>query len=633
MYRRRRRITRRGSRRARRRGKERGRRGVGRRRTGMVGMNRRRVREGRKEVGRSGNVVNVMRGEWMKRREHSREWGRRYDGVTRRIRSVVRGVSRRVHGYSTEYMEGDAHRQRFIGYLSRFTYGMRVLVTGDNRVQLYRGWEGVGVCSYRLINYWYTRRQANKAAMKAMVVNRVGDGRRTRGIVRYMERYGVVGYGERGGRRVRQEEVGVIGRMKGRRRYGGAVGKSAQRGLQMWLPDAMEGPTPVSALIHAATMVTAGVYRRVRISWMRENTERRGSVVIRVGGMTGRYAGTVGVVQNDRKRVIAYSTCSQLGYIRSGCGRGGYEVARAHVGNHAIYKGRLFRGAGGVIHGRGDEQDRRGIGGRGKRRPRTYGRIRIGSRALMGVPYRTGYYSKDVRRERAYGSYRKEGHGVYSRRRRAGRCTAYYSVRRRYRTFQGKAGGKRKRYEGVGEVGRKIGRAMARLGRGAVIGGWGSKERIRGRGSGYWGQSRYTHPDGRRREVVEFRGRKEKRGPRVVARRGGGVSRRRYGSNSIGRGYNRYERKLERRGRYVFRNKKWYMDKRNTEIVGVLREMGHEVTYKGRDRGRYERMVGSGRVELSYRMGESMKNEHRDGRMGYMKWRVKGRRGVIRLAR
>jgi proton-translocating NADH-quinone oxidoreductase chain L len=580
-------------------------------------------------VGRRGNRRQVGRGGWMEAREHELGWGRRYDGLTGVIRVVVRRVSRRVHVYSTAYIGGDGHRQRFRSYLSLFTLGMRRLVTADNRVQLYRGWEGVGVCSYRLINFWYTRRQANKSARKAIVVNRRGDRSLGRGRARYIESNGGRGYGERRGLGPRNENTeesrGGEGRRrrKGRRRFGGAVGKSAQRGLQVWLPDAIEGPTPVSALIHAATMVTAGVYRRVRRSPRREYTEGRGTVVRVRGGRTARYAGTVGVVQNDRKRVIAYSTCSQLGYIMSGCGREGSEVAMGHLANHALYKGRLFRGAGAVIHGMGDEQDMRGRGGRRGGRPRSYGRMRRGSLSLMGMPYRTGFYSKDVRRELAYGSYTRKGQGVYSRRTRAGRCTAYYSRRRRYRTFQGEAGGKRKRYEGVEDAPRKIGVPMVVLGVGAVSGGWGTKERRMGMGSGYWGQSVYTHADGRRRDEAEHRDARTKRRPVRVAVAGGRRARRRLGS----RQRRSYEGKRERKARYVFRNKKWYMDKRNNELVGRVREQGHEVTYKGRDRGRYERRGGSGRGGRRYRRGKQGQERQTGERGGYMNRRVKGVRG------
>lgn len=460
-----------------------------------------------------------------------------------------------------------------------------------------------------------------------MVVNRIGDRARGRGMCRYIETYGGVGYGERRGRGPRDEGVERRRLREGRRRFGGAIGKSAQRGLQVWLPDAMEGPTPVSALIHAATMVTAGVYRRARMSPVLEYTSMaRGGTVVRVfGSMTARYAGTIGVVQSDRKRVIAYSTCSQLGYMVSGCGRGGYEAALGHLANHARYKGRLFRGAGAVIHGRGDEQDRRGIGGRVRVRPWTYGRIRRGSRSLMGRPYRTGFYSKDRRLERAYGSYRRDGHAAYGRRTIAARCTAFYSIRRRQRTFQGEVGGKRRRYSERGEAPRKMGRAIGILGVGAVCGGWATKDMLIGMGTNYWGQGLYTHVDARRRDEAEHRGRIPKRAPVTLAGIVGGVARVLYERQ----GMERYEWKRGMKGRYRYRSKKWYRDKRYAERVGGrVRETGHDRTFKGLDRGRYEIRGGSGIGERRYRRGTETKRMHAGERKAYMSWRVNGRRRI-----
>lgn len=598
-------------------GKALGRKGVGRRLTGVVGRNRLRALAGRTEVGMSGNVVNVPLGAWMVVLEHDLHWGRRYDSLTMVMRVVVRRVSRRVHTYSTEYMGGDAHRQRFLSYLSFFTFGMRRLVTADNRVQLYMGWEGVGVCSYRLINYWYTRRQANKAALKAMVVNRVGDLARGRGMSRYVVEFGGLGFGDLLG------PAGIDGTIdmrmvSSRRRFGGAMGKSAQRGLQVWLPDAMEGPTPVSALIHAATMVTAGVYLLVRMSPMMERAGTVENVVRRVGGRTARYAGTVGVVQNDRKRVIAYSTCSQLGYMMSGCGREAYEVGMGHLVNHARYKGRLFRGAGSVIHGLSDEQDMRGMGSLVKMRPLTYGRMMVGSRALMGVPYRTGFYSKDVRRERAYGSYSMLGSSVHSRRTLAALCTAYYSMRRRHRTFISEAGGARKSYENRGEAPRKMGIPIMVLGVGAVLGGWAGKDRMMGLGTGYWGQSVYTHVDVRSREEGEFRSAGVKLRPLRVGILGGSVA-------MVGYSFMQKERltlKRSRKGVYTFLSKKWYRDKRYMGMVSVVRESGHEMTYKGRDRGRYEALGGNGLSLVLLAAGKE-RTEKTGERKVYTGWRVK----------
>ena len=592
--------------------------------TGRVGRARRRARKRRSEVAEGEQLCRVPRGKWMVTMEHKVAWGLLVDSVTAVMMVVVRTVSRRVHMYSTEYMAGDAHRQRFLSYLSRFTFAMRRLVTADNRVQLYRGWEGVGVCSYRLINFWYTRRQANKSARKAMVVNRRGDRARGRGRCRRREHYGVLAYGERRGRATVSRDEGNGGRRRreARRRFGGAMGKSAQRGLQVWLPDAMEGPTPVSALIHAATMVTAGVYRMARMSPRREYTEGVGTVVMVRGGRTARYAGTVGVVQSDRKRVIAYSTCSQLGYMFSGCGRSAYDAAMGHLGNHARYKGRLFRGAGSVIHGMADEQDRRGRGGTRKTRPWTYGTMRVGSRSLMGMPYRTGFYSKDLRLERAYGSYTGTGHGVYGRRTLAARCTAFYSVRRRQRGFQGEAGGKRKTYQGRGEAPRKMAMAMALLAVGAVRGGWRTKDRRLGMGTSYWGQGRVIHSDSRRRREAEERPRRWKRLPMVRAFTVAAVARRSYQQ----KGRERYEWKRQRKRRYTFRSKKWYMDKRYVEMAAAVVESGQDQTFRGRDRGRYERRGGSGLGERRHRRASQSKGMHSGERKQYMAWLRKGRR-------
>jgi NADH-ubiquinone oxidoreductase chain 5 len=362
---------------------------------------------------------------------------------------VVTRVSTLVHRYSIEYMRADPHQERFMTYLSFFTFCMRILVTADNRVQRFVGWEGVGLCSYLLINFWYTRVQANKAAIKAMRVNRVGDfGLALGRTVRYAE-FGAVDYATIFARAPRAQDTTVTGRdVRGRgsvrvvnrvarRRFVGAVGKSAQLGLHTWLPDAMEGPTPVSALIHAATMVTAGVFLRARCSPRREYAPEAMEVVARFGAMTAFFAGTVGRVQNDRKRVIAYSTCSQLGYMVFACGRSGYAVGVFHLANHAMFKALLFLSAGSVIHAMADEQDVRRMGGRVRLLPRTYAMFRIGSRALMGFPFRTGFYSKDVILEVAYGTYTRVGHRAYALGAAAAFCTAFYSVRLRYLTGTG----------------------------------------------------------------------------------------------------------------------------------------------------------------------------------------------------
>ena len=629
MYRRRRGRPRRGATRGGRGGKRRGRKGTGRRTTSRVRRTRVRSRRGRYEVGRKGNVVKRERGGWMEAGEYEVKWGLRYDSLTVRMCVIVRTVAGMVHRYSREYMGEDPHRTRFMSYLSRFTFGMLRLVTADNRVQMFVGWEGVGVCSYRRINFWYTRIQANKAAIKAMLVNRVGDIGLGAGRRRRYEKYGGREYGRVYGRGGTEGGEGERRRAGLGRRVGG-MGKSAQLGRHTWLPDAMEGPTPVSALIHAATMVTAGVYRRARSSPVLEYAPEVRKRVTRVGGGTARYAGTVGRVQNDRKRVIAYSTCSQLGYMVMACGRSGYEVAVFHLGTHARFKGLLFLSAGAVIHARGDEQDMRRMGGLGKVRPRTYARMRIGSVALMGFPYRAGYYSKDRIMEVAYGSYGLEGHRGYWLGLGGAYCTGRYSRRRRQRTFLGEVGGYRKRYEGVHEAPRKMGRAMRVLSRGGIWGGWRRKDGRVGRGTNYWGQAIYVHPEGRKAVEGENRNGVVKRRPVRVGRRGGGTGRRRYER----KGKERYGRKRERKERYKFRNKKWYFDKVYTERVGVkVRKEGYERTYKGRDRGRIERRGPSGGTKRRYERGKR-RGKRQTGEIGhYTGRRVYGRGGRRRVGR
>jgi NADH-ubiquinone oxidoreductase chain 5 len=624
MYRRRRRRPLRGARSVGRGGKRRGSQGGVRLSTSLVRGTRRRSRRGRYEVGRSGNVVTRKRGVWIESGRYRVEWGLRYDSLTVVMCLVVTLVSTMVHLYSGEYMRGDPHQTRFISYLSRFTFGILVLVTGDNRVQRFVGWEGVGLCSYLLINFWYTRIQANKAAIKAMLVNRVGDVGLARGRRRIYERFGSREYARVFGRAGGVDESDR--KRIGRGRLVGAVGKSAQRGLHTWLPDAMEGPTPVSALIHAATMVTAGVFLMARCSPLREYTPQVRAVVTRLGGMTAFYAGTVGLVQNDRKRVIAYSTCSQLGYMRFACGLSAYDVAVFHLGNHALFKALLFRSAGSVIHGVGDEQDMRRMGGRAGRRPRTYARIRRGSVALIGFPFRTGYYSKDVILEVAYGSYTWTGHVAHLLGTGGAYCTAFYSMRLRYRTFVGEPGGIRKVYEGGHDAPRRMARPRRILGQGSLWWGWRTKDRRIGLGTGYWKQAIYLHPKARSRRDAEFRGSEVKRRPLGVGLLGGrGALRRyeRYGSQ-------RYETKRKGKDRYGFRNKKWYFDKVYTERVGiqVLNE-GYRSTYKERDRGVLERRGPRGLTMERYKRGVGVKAfqsgevYHYTGRMVYGR-RIRG---------
>ena len=356
------------------------------------------------EVGFSGSPCYIKLSPWLDCEMFDACWGFYFDSLTVSMCFTVTLISTLVHLYSTSYMSHDPHQPRFMAYLSLFTFFMLMLITADNFIQLFLGWEGVGLCSYLLINFWFTRLQANKAAIKAMVINRVGDVGLALGVFSIFVvfktcdysvvfslvphvvgiTYNFLGF--------EVDAISAIGLLL----FVGAVGKSAQIGLHTWLPDAMEGPTPVSALIHAATMVTAGVYLIIRCSPLYEYSGIALTVITVFGALTAFIAGTIGLVQNDLKKVIAYSTCSQLGYMVFACGLSNYSVSMFHLINHAYFKALLFLSAGSVIHALNDEQDMRRMGGLLQVLPYTYVMILIGSLALMGFPFLTGFYSKDV---------------------------------------------------------------------------------------------------------------------------------------------------------------------------------------------------------------------------------------------
>ena len=323
------------------------------------------------------------------------DWGFLSDSLTATMCCVVTFVSFLVHLYSTEYMSHDPHVPRFMSYLSLFTFFMLILVTGDNFLQLFVGWEGVGLCSYLLINFWFSRIQANKAAIKAMVLNRIGDFGLALGIfvifsvfksVDYATVFALAPFFIDSTFNFLNLDFLVID-LVCFLLFIGAIGKSAQLGLHTWLPDAMEGPTPVSALIHAATMVTAGVFLLTRSSILFEYSPLLLNFIALIGASTAFFAATIGLMQNDMKRIIAYSTCSQLGYMMFACGLSNYNVGVFHLVNHAFFKALLFLGAGSVIHGISDEQDIRKMGGLKNLLPFTYSMMLIGSFALIGFPF------------------------------------------------------------------------------------------------------------------------------------------------------------------------------------------------------------------------------------------------------
>ena len=362
------------------------------------------------EVGLNGGSTKVLVLDWMQSGSLSIDWTLRIDTLTAVMLVVVTGVSSLVHVYSIGYMSHDPNRARFFAYLSLFTFMMLMLVTADNFLQLFFGWEGVGLASYLLIGFWFKKPSANAAAIKAFVVNRVGDFGLILGMSAIYFSVGSLQFDEvfAAAGALAEGEFDFLGMTLPTLTticlllFMGAMGKSAQFLLHTWLPDAMEGPTPVSALIHAATMVTAGVFLVARCSPLFELSTVALNVVVVVGAITAFFAATVGLVQNDIKRVIAYSTCSQLGYMFVALGIGAYQAAMFHLFTHAFFKALLFLGAGSVIHAMGDEQDMRKMGGLRQLIPATFFMMLIGTIALTGFPLTAGYYSKDAIIEAAF---------------------------------------------------------------------------------------------------------------------------------------------------------------------------------------------------------------------------------------
>jgi NADH-quinone oxidoreductase subunit L len=368
-------------------------------------------------------------------------WALRYDTLSAVMVGMVTLISTLIHIYSVGYMSHDPDRPRFFAYLSLFTFMMLMLVTADNLVQLFFGWEGVGLASYLLIGFWYEKESACAAAMKAFIVNRVGDLFFMLGLALTFWTFGSVEFNAIFGAIDQHKDATFAGF----RAYEvicvllflGACGKSAQLGLHTWLPDAMEGPTPVSALIHAATMVTAGVFLVARMSPVFEWAPFALAVVTVVGASTALFAATIGCVQNDIKRIIAYSTCSQLGYMFFAAGVGAYQGAVFHLFTHAFFKALLFLGAGSVIHAMSNEQDIRKMGGIWRKIPMTYAVMWIGSLALAGVPYFAGYYSKDFVLEAAFAAGTPVGMYAFACGMIAAFLTAFYSWRLIILTFHG----------------------------------------------------------------------------------------------------------------------------------------------------------------------------------------------------
>jgi NADH-ubiquinone oxidoreductase chain 5 len=422
-----------------------------------------------------------------------------FDTLTLTMAFVVIIISLVVHIYSTDYLSNDPHLPRFLMHLSFFTFFMLVLISAGNFVQLFMGWEGVGISSYLLINFWYTRLQANKSALKALFLNRIGDlsllaalslivwsmGSLDFSVIAALTPFLMVPV-------LNLTLIDVICLFL----LGGAIGKSAQLGLHVWLPDAMEGPTPVSALLHAATMVTAGVFLIIRLSFLFEYSPCALILCTLMGALTAFFAATTGLFQNDLKRIIAFSTCSQLGYMFFICGLSNYNVALFHLFNHAFFKALLFLAAGNIIHALRDEQDLRMMGGLSQKLPLTFAFFITASLALMGFPFLSGFYSKDLILEIA-GSHFYCGHrfafflGVV-----AALCTAAYSYRLLFYVFLNQASFARSVHlSGIHEPALVIQFWLITLACGSIVTGYLFAPVFIGIGSTFYSVGIYLNPD------------------------------------------------------------------------------------------------------------------------------------------
>jgi NADH-ubiquinone oxidoreductase chain 5 len=529
---------------------------------------------------------------WIESELFYASWGFLFDTLTAVMLIVVTFVSTMVHLYSIGYMEHDPHLPRFMAYLSLFTFFMLILITGDNFLQMFLGWEGVGLSSYLLINFWFTRIQANKAAIKAMIVNRVGDFGLALGIMAIFGLFQAIDFATVfstasffAGKNflfLSQEldALTIIALLL----FVGAVGKSAQIGLHTWLPDAMEGPTPVSALIHAATMVTAGVFMIIRCSPLFEWAPDALVVITFAGALTAFFAATTGVLQNDLKRVIAYSTCSQLGYMVFACGISNYQVSIFHLANHAFFKALLFLSAGCVIHALADEQDMRKMGGLITVLPFTYTMMLIGSLSLMGFPFLTGFYSKDVILELAFAKFTLEGSFAHWLGSISAFFTSFYSFRLIYLTFLANTNSYKYHFEQAHEAPFIMALPLMILAVGSIFIGYFTKDMFIGLGTNFWGNSLFILPQHATILDSEFLPVWVKWIPTFCSIGGALVA-------FIG--YHWYAKHLSsikqtKFGRkiYIFLNKKWYFDVIYNEwIVKPTMAVGYHITSKALDRG------------------------------------------------
>jgi NADH-ubiquinone oxidoreductase chain 5 len=446
------------------------------------------------EVGLNNIPVTINVARWVDVEALNVIWSFKFDSLTVSMLLPVLIVSSLVHIYSIGYMSHDPHNQRFFSYLSLFTFMMIILVTGNNYLLMFVGWEGVGICSYLLVNFWFTRIAANQSSISALLTNRVGDCFLTIGIFAMLWSFGNIDYNLIFSLVPYYNEniITLIGICL----VIGATAKSSQVGLHIWLPQAMEGPTPVSALIHAATMVTAGVYLLMRSSPLIEYSSTVLIICLWLGAITTIFSSLIGLFQQDIKKVIAYSTMSQLGMMVIGIGLSSYNIALFHLVNHAFYKALLFLGAGAVIHSVADNQDFRKYGGLKQFLPLTYSVMLIASLSLVAIPFMTGFYSKDFILESAYGQYFISGTIVYFIATIGAMFTTLYSAKVLYLTFLSNPNGPLVNYKHAHEGDMFLETPLIILAVFSIVFGFLTKDIFIGLGSGFFlDNSLFIHPN------------------------------------------------------------------------------------------------------------------------------------------
>lgn len=534
-------------------------------------------------------------------------WGLLFDSLTVIMLIVITTISSIVHLYSISYMENDPHLPRFMSYLEIFTFFMLILVTADNLLQMFLGWEGVGLASYLLINFWYTRLAANQSALKALIVNRIGDFGLLLAIIIIYYTFKSTDYSIIFSMvpiysdyyitllNYKIHSITLIGILL----FVGTLGKSAQLGLHTWLPDAMEGPTPVSALIHAATMVTAGVFLLIRFSPLIEFSPVTLNILIIFGSLTAFFASIIGIFQNDLKRVIAYSTCSQLGYMVFACGISCYNISIFHLTNHALFKALLFLSAGSIIHALSDEQDMRRMGSIINFLPVTYSLMLLGSLALVGFPFLTGFYSKDLILELTQvmrNNYVNSKLSVYA-------CwlgnisvffTAFYSFRLLYLTFINNNNNTRKKVCNIKESSNIILLPLIFLGIGSLFIGFLLKDFFIGIGTNIWRNALYIIPYNNYYIEAEYLPIINKWLPFIFSLVGILIA------NIIQLKSMSIKSKIKNINFWAFWiSKKWYFDFLfNKLIVNLILKIGYSITFINLDKGFIELLGPYGIINL-----------------------------------